>query len=59
MNFRFVQVLMVLSMLQGYWRLKHIERLMTQEDSFIGEEALARQRGSEIPSYKVFIFLVC
>ena len=48
---------MALSMLQGYWRLKHIERLMAQEDSFIGEEALSRQRGSETPSYIDFIFV--
>jgi len=48
---------MALSMLQGYWRLKHIERLMLQEDSFIGEEALARQRGSETLSYVVFVFV--
>ena len=44
-------------MLQGYWRLKHIERLVAQEDSFIGEEALARQHGSETLFYIDFIFV--
>ena len=30
---------------------------MAQEDFFRGEEALTRQRGSETPSYIVFIFV--
>ena len=35
---------------------EHVVRLMAQEEFFIGEEALARQRGSETSFYIVFIF---
>ena len=34
----------------------HVDRLMAQENSFIEEEALAQQRGSETSFIIVFIF---